>query len=71
MGIASEAYPSYVVDPVPLQVLKRGWEPMPYDSDGTLGQLLVDRCGIRKEKQIRVQIRDEVHARVVVQDEQR
>src|SRR5206468_8585272 len=69
MGIASEAYPSHVVDPVQLQALQEWWEPVPDDSDGTVSQLLVDRCGIRKEKQIRVQIRDEVHARIMVQDE--
>src|SRR5436309_44288 len=58
MGIASEAHPSHVVDPVPLQVLKRGWEPMPDDSDGMVRQLLVDRCGVREEKQIRVHVCD-------------
>ena len=44
---------------------------MPYDTDGAISQLVVDRANFGEEEQVRVQISDEIHPGVVVEDEQR
>src|SRR5438128_10647594 len=44
---------------------------MPYDTDGAISQLVVDRANWGEEEQVRVQISEEIHPGVVVEDEQR
>src|SRR4030095_1580611 len=44
---------------------------MPYDSDGAISQLVVDWLRFGEEEQVRVQVGDEIHLGVVIEDEQR